>query len=336
MKISFVIPAYNEQDYLGLCLDSVLRELSRGTYDAEIIVVNNASTDNTPAVAASFPGVTVVTETKKGLTAARAAGFRAATGELIANIDADTMLPPGWLATVMAEFSKRPNLVALSGPMAYYDVPFMTNLARWTFYGLAYVSYVVNKCILKIGSLVQGGNFVVRRSALQQIGGYDTAFEFYGEDADMARRLHKVGDVRFTFRLPMNSSGRRLIVEGAWTTAYHYAANYFSTLILKKPITTTARAVRSADVESIADTQSPLRKTGLFVALGAVTLAVIGAGVLVGNQNIAKSNGAVARVQLAMPATTVKLARLEDRISTKLQEWYSYIKDTEVYETITN
>ena len=60
---------------------------------------------------------------------------------------------------------------------------------------------------------MQGGNFVVRRDALQKIGGYDTNISFYGEDTDVARRLSKVGHVKFTFDLPALSSGRRLAKE---------------------------------------------------------------------------------------------------------------------------
>ena len=62
--------------------------------------------------------------------------------------------------------------------------------------------------------MLQGGNFVVRRTALEEIGGYNPKFSFYGEDTDLARRLNSVGAVKFTFRLPALSSGRRLIEEG--------------------------------------------------------------------------------------------------------------------------
>jgi glycosyltransferase involved in cell wall biosynthesis len=47
MKLSIVIPAYNEEQYLGRCLDSIQKEVLDKGYDVEVIVVNNASTDNT-------------------------------------------------------------------------------------------------------------------------------------------------------------------------------------------------------------------------------------------------------------------------------------------------
>ena len=56
MKISFVIPAHNEEKLIGKCLESVKRELANGSYDSEVIVVNNASTDGTREAALKFKG----------------------------------------------------------------------------------------------------------------------------------------------------------------------------------------------------------------------------------------------------------------------------------------
>ena len=115
MKLSFVVPAYNEEAYLGSCLGSIVREIEQTRYEAEIIVVNNASTDMTKAIASSYAFVTVVDEPRKGIVKARDAGYRAAKGDLIANIDADNMLPAGWLEKVVRSF-RNGKLVALSGP----------------------------------------------------------------------------------------------------------------------------------------------------------------------------------------------------------------------------
>ena len=75
----------------------------------EIIVVNNASSDRTREVALGYPGVRVVDEPQKGLTFARQAGFAASTGELIANVDSDSRLTPGWVQTVLKEFAPSPS-----------------------------------------------------------------------------------------------------------------------------------------------------------------------------------------------------------------------------------
>ena len=237
MKISFSIPAYNEETRIAQCLEAVQKEVMRAgmEHDTEIIVVNNASTDRTKAVAASFSGVQVVDEHRKGLTFARQAGFLASRGDLIANVDADTMLPPGWLDTVVREFGRDKRLVALSGPFIYYDLSPMRRLFVKLFYAIGYATYAFNKHILRTGSMLQGGNFIVRRDALERIGGFDTSIHFYGEDTDVARRLHAVDNVKWTFRLPMYASGRRLAHEGILTMGYRYALNYLWTTFTKRP-----------------------------------------------------------------------------------------------------
>src|SRR5262249_13776339 len=118
MRISLVIPAYNEETYLGGCLDSVLA--SGGRFH-EIIVIDNASTDGTAAVAAARRGVRVVHEAKKGLLAARQRGYQEATGEAVGYIDADTRMPKGWWELANDTLSSRPQVVALSGPARYWD-----------------------------------------------------------------------------------------------------------------------------------------------------------------------------------------------------------------------
>jgi glycosyltransferase involved in cell wall biosynthesis len=237
MKISFSIPAYNEEHRIGRCLESVQKEIIRAGMenDTEIVVVNNASTDRTKDIASKFAGVKVVDESRKGLTFARQAGFQQSTGELVANVDADTMVPPGWLDTVSHEFDRSKDLVALSGPFIYYDLTPLKRFWVKCFYGIGYATYAFNKHVLHAGAMLQGGNFIVRRDAMERIGGFDTSIHFYGEDTDVARRLNKIGDVVWTFRLPIYASGRRLGHEGVVKTGLRYALNYLWTTFAKKP-----------------------------------------------------------------------------------------------------
>jgi glycosyltransferase involved in cell wall biosynthesis len=237
MRLSFVVPAYNEESYLPACLDSILAQ-TQGLGDAiEIIVVNNASTDRTREVALKYPGVRVVDEPRKGLTFARQAGFAVSKGELIANVDSDSRLTPGWLKTVLDNFAADPKLVALSGPFVYYDLSPSQLVSVRIFYLVAFLVYVTNRYILRAGSMVQGGNFVLRRDALEKVGGFNTAIAFYGEDTDIARRMNAVGKVKFTFDLKMYSSARRLKHEGMLKIAARYTVNYFWTTFRKKPFT---------------------------------------------------------------------------------------------------
>ncbi|MBI2409473.1 glycosyltransferase family 2 protein [Candidatus Kaiserbacteria bacterium] len=245
MRISFVIPAYNEEKNLPKCLDSVARELARTHCDAEVIVVNNASTDRTGELARGYSWVRVVDESRKGLTRARQAGFAASSGDIIANIDSDTVVPEGWLAKVLREFERDERLIALSGPYIYYDLPAYHRALVRLFYIGGYLSHIFNHHLLKGGAMLQGGNFILRREPLEKIGGFDTSIEFYGEDTDIAKRMSKVGKVKWTFALPMYTSGRRLANEGVFRTGMRYAANYFYTLFFGKPLTKTYSDIRS-------------------------------------------------------------------------------------------
>ncbi len=257
MRLSFVVPAYNEEAYLPACLESILSQITNLSADAcEIIVVNNASTDRTREVALRYPGVTVVDEPRKGLTFARQAGFAASSGGLIANVDADSRLTPGWVANVLTTFTEaealhaikpeaRP-LVSLSGPLVYYDLTPRQRRLVHVFYMTAWTTYAINRYLLRVGSMVQGGNFVVSREALASIGGFNTTISFYGEDTDIARRLNDVGEVRFTFDLKMSSSARRLKSEGMLTMAARYSINYLWTTFLKRPYSNTYLDIREA------------------------------------------------------------------------------------------
>lgn len=249
MKVSFVIPAYNEAATIGKCLESIFRELEGKAYESEVIVVDNASTDETAEIVGRYPEVIVVPEARKGITFARQAGLAGSSGDLIANVDADTMLTPGWIETTFREFSKDPRLVCLSGPFIYYNAP--RSVRFWTrlFYCAGFPTYLVNRFLLRAGSMVQGGNFICRRSALEQVGGFDTSIPFYGEDTDIAQRLHRIGRVKFTFRLPIYASGRRLAAEGLIATGARYAVNYFWVIIFRRPFTQASTDIRPSRVE---------------------------------------------------------------------------------------
>lgn len=241
MKLSLIIPAYNEEGYLADCLRHALNEIdrqaARGPF--EIIVINNASTDRTAEIAASFAGVRVVTELKKGLTSARQRGLAEAQGEIIAFIDADTRMRPGWLARVLDLYREKPDAVCVSGPYSYYDLAkFKSALVRLYWLMLAKPTYLFTQY------MAVGGNFAARRDALIAIGGFDTNIAFYGEDTNIARRLAEVGRVVFDLGLIMPTSARRLCEEGFMVTAMRYMVNFMSEVVLKRPSTSAYRDIR--------------------------------------------------------------------------------------------
>ena len=239
-KISLVIPAYNEEKYVSECLKEVLQN---GKELFEIIVVNNASTDNTKDVVRSFANnysnVKIVDEPKKGLTKARERGLQAAAGEIIAYIDADTKIPKGWAEKINKYFEENNNAVCLSGPGIYYEQSLIGKTFVWIYWlFLAYPAYFLT------GYMVYGANFAARKSALEKISGFNQNISFYGEDTDIAGRLSRVGKVKFMPNLYVYTSARRLHNEGVAKTAIKYIINFVSEVFMKKPVTSEYKDIR--------------------------------------------------------------------------------------------
>lgn len=244
MKISFVIPAYNEEKNIIACVKSIQAAIKNCEADAEIIVVNNNSTDNTrDSVLLCGDDVILVDEERKGIVWARKAGYEASSGDLIANIDADNVMPTKWLPYVLKRFEGDDKLHALSGPLYYHDIPKHKRIAVR---GFLLGGYFVNKIngIFGSASLLQGGNFILKREALEKIGGFDTSIIFYGEDTDIGHRVSKIGKVVYTFKLPIYSSGRRIEEEGLFKTGLTYAINFFTVTYRGKPTTKNYQDIR--------------------------------------------------------------------------------------------
>ncbi len=236
MKVSLVVPAHNEEKYISVCLESIAKN---GEELHEIIVVNNASTDRTQEIAASFSKVRVVTEPKKGANRARQKGVEESSGNIIAFIDADTKMPENWVKEIITNFQKDEELVCLSGPYIYYDVSALTKVSVWIYWNV-----FARAAYLFTGYMAVGGNLVVRREALEKIGGFDTNINFYGDDTDTAKRLHKVGKVKFNQKLIMRTSARRLKGEGFVLTVYRYVINFLSEVFMGKPINNDYKDIR--------------------------------------------------------------------------------------------
>lgn len=230
MKLSFVIPAYNEEKYIGPCLESILQEIKNRPYVIEIIVVNNASTDKTKEIAQSFPGVKVVDEPRKGLTRARQRGLVEAQGELLAYVDADTRMSPDWFSIMEKTFASNENIVSVSGPYKYYDG---TKIQRSVMELLWKISAPMTYFF--VGYMILGGNFVIKKSALMAMGGFDTGIEFYGEDMDIARRVSQFGKSVFRMNFFIYSSIRRFADQGLFKISFLYAVNFLWQVFFHRP-----------------------------------------------------------------------------------------------------
>jgi glycosyltransferase involved in cell wall biosynthesis len=242
LSISVIVCAHNEARYLPACLYSLLAQTRRPD---DILVVNNASTDETRAVALQIPHVRVVDEPRKGLVIARETGRLASTGDVLVYVDADCRAPLTWLERIEARFASDPTLLALSGPYRYYDWDWWGRLLIRAYdFTLAPATQVLVKYLLRIGTVFYGGNFAVRREALERIGGFDTSIEFHGEDTNLGRRLFAVGKVGLFHDCFLHTSARRYVAMGKGTVIRLYVRNFTSELLHHRPKDATHLDVR--------------------------------------------------------------------------------------------
>ncbi len=212
MKISLVIPVYNEADHLAACLQAIARQTWR---PHEVIVVDNNSSDGTAVIAEAFDFVTVLREPRQGVVHARNRGFNAASGDIIGRIDADTLLPPSWIAQVQNIF-KDQSVTAVSGAPHYYD------------FALAGVAdaidiYMRDRLARKLGdtNFLWGANMAVRRSAWLDIRQFLCNQAGMHEDFDLGLHLQASGlRVAYDEQLVAGVSSRR--IDSGWLAYARY------------------------------------------------------------------------------------------------------------------
>jgi len=233
VTITVVVCAYNEAVLLAPCLFSLL---SQTRPPDEILVINNASTDDTGAVARAVPGVRVVNEPLKGLVVAREAARRITQSDILAYVDADCRAPIMWLERVERAFERRPSMVALTGPYRFYDWDW-TGRVLIRLYDLlvAPPTHALVHHVLGMGAVLYGGNFAVRREALAQIGGFDRTVEFHGEDTNLARRLTPIGLVAIGLDCWVWTSARRYRAMGKRRVFGLYVRNFWSEILRHRP-----------------------------------------------------------------------------------------------------
>ena len=242
LKYSVIVCAYNEEAYLAACLHSLLAQTRR---PHEILVVNNASSDNTRAVAMRVPGVRVIDEPRPGLVKAREVGRQVATGDILVYVDADCRAPLQWLER-LAAMCENGEPAAVSGSYRFYDWDLLGRLLlRLYDWSLAPLTHFLVQDVLGLGAVLYGGNFAVRRSALDRIGGFDTSIEFHGEDTNLGRRLAAVGRVRLSRSCWIYTSARRYQAMGRGAVFGLYIRNFWSEILRHRPSDATHQDVRT-------------------------------------------------------------------------------------------
>lgn len=185
MKVSIVIPVYNEAERLDACLRSIATQT---TAPYEVIVVDNNSTDDSAIIAQCYSFVKLLREDRQGVVHARNRGFDVALGGIIGRIDADSILPDTWVAQIQALFDGNQKMSAVSGAPHYYDF-MLSHLADSIDYRLR--GHLARK--LGNTNFLWGANMAVRRSAWRQVRSTLCIREDMHEDFDLGIHLQAQG-----------------------------------------------------------------------------------------------------------------------------------------------
>lgn len=178
--VSVVIPAYNASSTLGETLRALQCQIAPPSH--EVIVVDNASTDDTAAVARGY-GARVFHESRRGPSAARNCGLRAAQGEIVAHIDADTIPTRRWLREIYAPFETPETILVAGNTLCYQPASGAEQ------YVAASGLYDTKRAITReVFPFAPSLNLAVRRSAALEIGGWCEEM-LTGEDVDFSHRL---------------------------------------------------------------------------------------------------------------------------------------------------
>lgn len=199
VTLSIVIPNWNGARFLPVCLEALRQQ----THPAlEVLIVDNASSDGSQdLIQREYPWVKLIElPTNTGFTGACNTGMRAATGEIVALLNNDTEVDPGWAAAVVDAFARHPEVGSVASKMLLFEKrdhihttgDFFTTDGRAGNRGVWQKDegqfdreeYVFSAC---------GGSSAYRRVMLDQIGLLDDDFFFSGEDVDLGWRVNLSG-----------------------------------------------------------------------------------------------------------------------------------------------
>ncbi len=197
-RVSVIVVNYNRSDLLNDCLRSLLEQRYG---DLEIIVVDNGSTDGSPAmVAREFPSVRLESiNSNQGFARANNIGFGLSSGEYLITLNNDTIVQPDFVEQMVAAARQDDRIGSVASLMVFHDRPWMVNSAGVSVdrLGIAWdrlgghplgdaqrAGWVFGAC---------AGAALYRRRMLEDVGLFDEAYYCYLEDVDLAWRANLRG-----------------------------------------------------------------------------------------------------------------------------------------------
>lgn len=210
MKVSVIIPAYNEEQCLPETLERVGKALSIAGCSSEIIVVDNDSRDGTKRVAEVF-GAKVFSEKEHNISKVRNTGAENSAGDVLIFIDADTLVPDTLFQKIAAGLEDEK---CLGGAVAVEYEDFERKWMKYYLLGWKFWGAVFN--------MRQGAAQFCRKSVFEEVGGYDPTI-YMGEDVEFYWRLSRFarrdkGYLYFVEHPRVTTSARRFDKMGLWKT----------------------------------------------------------------------------------------------------------------------
>jgi len=194
-KISIVMPALDEEKLIG----GTLKNARDIVPEAEIIVVDGGSVDNTVKIASEFARVY---HSKGNIALARNVGADAATGEILVFLDADTAITRHFIDEVIKVF-KDPEVVGAGGLIMPCGKSALTEIIFYFFNFLILISFMF------FGPFLAGTCVAYKRGPFFEVGGFDVSMAA-SEDFDLCKRISKKGKVVFLKNVIIRTSRRRL------------------------------------------------------------------------------------------------------------------------------
>ena len=182
-KVSIIIPAFNEEKYLPICLDSISK-LDWPKQDLEVIVVDNGSRDQTCRIAESW-GAILLKDSTKNVSGLRNLGAGKATGDILAFVDADCVVAEDWLSAASKYFTDY-KVSAWGSPP---DIP-----ENSTWVQKAWL--IVRQKEKDVGNVdwLESMNLFVRKDIFLKTGGFDETLVTC-EDVDFSYRVSRFGRI---------------------------------------------------------------------------------------------------------------------------------------------
>jgi len=195
IQISIIIPARNEEDTIGPCLQSILAQ-NYPIALTEIVVCDDYSEDNTKQAALKILGTTsarfkyITVESPFGKKKAIEAGIKASSGELIIVTDADCIAEKGWISTIVSEYEQT-HANMLCGPVAIVnEANFCEKFQALEMCGLSLLSGAGIKSGLPL--LSNAANIAYTRKAFDAVNGFQNIDETpSGDDTLLMFKIHK-------------------------------------------------------------------------------------------------------------------------------------------------